>query len=406
MIRIICLLLSLFPTLSGAQTHHCSFEEKLAESIAKNPDQQARIEAVEKNIHQIIAAQHLILDRSQVTIPVVVHVVWNKPEENISDKRIFAQLDMLNQVFSNQHPDLAWVPDEFKAVIGHPGLQFCLAGMDPEGRATSGIIRRKTDIPEIANTSSLFFDELGGSTAWDPSRYLNIWITGPFGNTGYASFPEDGDTFKDGVVLTARVVDIGNEENSWNNGRVAVHEIGHYLGLRHIWGNDINAADPECLHDDGFSDTPDQWRYTFECPATPQAAPFSCGSNDMYVNFMDYTQDECLSMFTRQQVAYMRSVLETYRGGLLTGNIPCYSFNALDPLAFSVYPEPGMDRIRLFMDPSAALDELLTIYDARGAKVFSRKLLLYNLVDVDIPDLQTGIYFVQILDHTEKVFID
>jgi hypothetical protein len=388
-----------------SQDVFCGFETFLAQRISQDSQIYERINVIHNDVLLRSQEQDRIRSRDIKTIPVVVHVVWKQEEDNISTERILDQIEMLNEVFSNRHADLDDVPVEFKGVIGNPALNFCLAVNDPDGNPTSGILRVKTHIDKIGATDNLFFSELGGSTAWDTDKYLNIWITGYFGSTGYAFPPGYGDSSRDGIVLLARIVDVGNTEIRNGNGRVCVHEIGHYFGLSHIWGND-ERLDTACLVDDGLSDTPPQFRATFECPDEIHPAPFSCGNNNMYVNFMDYSPDQCLSMFTRHQVDYMLDVLELYRPGLINNNIDCFNFTQkADELSFNINPNPANNEVKVSFDPVVSVFSKIEIYDLNGILLWTYEDLLFNGIEITLPEFQPGFYIVKIGKETQKLII-
>lgn len=200
---------------------------------------------------------------------------------------------LLCRDFNGENDDLSNVPNEFQAFIAAKGIRFCLAAEDPQGLPTSGIVRVKTDVEAIGTKDELFFSALGGSDAWNPNKYLNIWVanTGEF-ITGFGTFPEQVEAEKQGVVVHPKYFGENNSKNYYL-GRVAVHEIGHYFGLYHIWDNNLN-----CDTDDGVQDTPLQQHAYEGCPVYPQS---SCGSMDMFMNFMDYVDDSCMLMFTQDK---------------------------------------------------------------------------------------------------------
>src|SRR5687767_7832689 len=133
-----------------------------------------------------------------------------------------------------------------------------------------------------------------------------------------------------------------------------------------MWGND-QRLDTACIVDDGLSDTPPQFRSTQHCPDEHHPAPFSCGNNNMYVNFMDYTPDRCISMFTQQQVDYMLNVLELYRHGLVNNNTDCFNFEQkLGEESFVISPNPTNGHIKLFFEPAISVFTQIEIYNLNG----------------------------------------
>jgi len=250
----------------------------------------------------------LVLNNAPViTIPVVFHVLWNDVFTNLSDTYILAQLEQINLDFGGTNPDINLTPPYFTA--GTMNIQFCLATQDPDGRPTTGIIRKY--IPygsyyEGPEDRWNFFDSLGGSQIWPRESYLNIYIMRLGG--GLLGFATLGPTYltpdKDGIVISWGTAGsnnlIGGFGSQYGRGRTLTHEIGHWLGLRHIWG-DANCGS------DFVSDTPTQQGPTDGCGTI-----ISCGNGpngQMYMNYMDYGYDTCHYMFTPGQVARARTLL-------------------------------------------------------------------------------------------------
>ncbi|MEZ4791794.1 MAG: GEVED domain-containing protein [Flavobacteriales bacterium] len=249
-----------------------------------------------------------------LTVPVVVHVVWNTAAENVSTGTINALLAEMNADFNGTNGDLNQVRPTFSGVVGNPGIQFCLAQVDPNGAATTGIVRVQTSdtwFDPDNETDNMKFAPTG-SNAWDPTRYLNIWICditsgapGGLITVGYAYLPVGGvvGTSIDGLVID---YSYGTQLGA----RTATHEIGHYFGLMHTFDDD-----GACVNADGFSDTPTSNSPTFSC-SNPNL--MKCGVLTQYENFMDYS--DCQVMYTAQQASYMSSILTGVRGGLLLNN--------------------------------------------------------------------------------------
>lgn len=248
-------------------------------------------------------------------VPVVVHVVWNTAAENVPDAAINAIIAELNADYSQSNSDLNTVRATFTGVIGNVGFQFCLAQIDPNGNATTGITRTQTTetwFDPDTETNDMKSPPKG-INPWDPDHYLNIWVcditSGAVGGTitvGYAYLPTGGVVGSniDGLVIDYNYgLDVG--------GRTATHEIGHYFGLMHTF--DDNGS---CGNIDGFTDTPNTNSPTFSCSNT---GLIKCGVLTQYENFMDYSS--CTAMFTDQQAAYMGGILTGVRSSLLDANL-------------------------------------------------------------------------------------
>ncbi len=249
-------------------------------------------------------------------IPVVFHVIHaGEPlgeGSNIPDSRLLQQLEILNDDFRKLNADTVLTPDEFKSVAADIEVEFILAKRDPEGLPTSGIIRKKGS----RNSYNLDNDDvtLKAESYWPAEHYLNFYVAELSGFIGWAQFPfsnlegvEDiePNRLTDGIAVDFEYVGINeNTGGSFESfGRTGTHEIGHYLGLRHPWGDVFG-----CGGSDYCEDTPTQSDdYSGSCPSTEQV---TCSTSDMYSNFMNYTDDACMNLFTFDQKERMRLILQ------------------------------------------------------------------------------------------------
>ncbi len=243
-------------------------------------------------------------------IPVVVHLVHRTDAENLSDAQVASQVEVLNEDFAAANDDLKDVPAAFADVVGNPGLRFALATTDPSGAPTTGITRRRTSAA-FGVDDRVKAAASGGTGPWDTARYLNIWVCRIEGGVlGYAQFP-GGPPATDGVVVTTTAFGRGGSAQApFDLGRTTTHEIGHYLNLSHIWGE---ARVPTCTDSDSVDDTPNQWGPNFTRPTFPSASCGNAPDGDMFMNYMDYVDDDTMVMFTDQQVARMHAALEFSR---------------------------------------------------------------------------------------------
>jgi hypothetical protein len=304
---------------SNAQHQHspkCYSSEYLQKQLKEDPTFKQNIENL--NIFAQYFTENAEKSNTIVTIPVVFHVVYNTNAENISEQRLMEQLDVLNQDFRKLNSDTNKVPNAFKSVFADSEIQFCLAVKDPNGNATTGITRTQTTITTFTFDDDVKFNSLGGKTIWDRNKYLNIWVCN-LGTQllGYAQFP-GGGAQTDGVVLNYRFTGKTGATSPYNLGRTATHEVGHWLGLYHIWGDDQDDAD-KCAGSDLVSDTPNQEVETIGSKTAGVVITDACSPNSpgiMWMNYMDYTNDNSLYMFTNGQKTRMRSAITNSRSGL------------------------------------------------------------------------------------------
>jgi hypothetical protein len=251
------------------------------------------------------------------TIPVVVHVVYRTAAENISDAQVQSQIDVLNEDFRLLNADRVNTPAFFAGLRSDVEIQFCLAKTDPNGAATTGITRTVTTRTSFGTNDAVKSASTSGKAAWNTAAYMNMWVCNIGGGIlGYAQFP-GGPASTDGVVIDYRYFGRnGTAVAPFNKGRTATHEVGHYLNLFHIWGDDGTA----CTGSDQVSDTPNQADENYGCPTYPTA---SCSNtSDMYMNYMDYTDDACMNMFSAGQATRMRALFGAggIRASLATSN--------------------------------------------------------------------------------------
>jgi hypothetical protein len=342
-----------------------------------------------------------------ITLPVVVHVLWNTNAQNITDAQISSQINVLNSDYRSTNTDRDKVPAYFAGIAADCGFQFVLAKVDPQGHATNGIVRTHTDIGIFGLDDRAKNSATGGDDAWDADNYLNIWVCNLVGGIqGYSSAP-GGPKDQDGVVISTSVFGIINMSGEFNKGRTAVHEIGHWLNLRHIWG------DTYC-GDDKVDDTPTQQRASRGCPG---GAIFSCGSTehgDMYMNYMDFTDDACMFMFTKGQRERMRALFETggprnallYSQALNDASLPKTAplpetIQQTD-LAVLLYPNPTSAAITVQSQETVdCIGKSMFIYNHLG-QIVSRVVLMSRQQQVDVSRLQNGLYFIKIDGLTTK----
>ena len=290
----ICIVFIVSSQFGVAQPRNCGSVQYLSDQIQNDPGRATRLQAIERHTSGILNSGH----RSIITIPVVVHVVYSNSAENISDAQIQSQITVLNEDFRrlNSDADNTWLQ------AADSEIEFCLASIDPDGNATNGITRTSTSVSSFNVNNAVKFNSSNGKDAWPSADYLNIWVCDISGNIlGYGQFP-GGPATTDGIVVDYQYFGTtGTATFPFHLGRTATHEVGHWLNLYHIWG------DGGCSVDDNVADTPLSDDPNYGCPIGNQ----SCNSVDMVQNYMDYSDDACMNLFTAGQRARMRALFQT-----------------------------------------------------------------------------------------------
>jgi hypothetical protein len=257
-----------------------------------------------------------------VTIPVVVHVVSIDEASDIDDAQVHSQLDVLNEDFRFHNGDRERIPVPFRDEAADALVEFALATRGPDGAATTGIERLRSSArfawDEADDEATRKLDALlkfapSGLPAWPREDYLNLWVAPLEGGLlGYAQFP-GGPAGTDGVVIRCDAFGrVGRVTAPYHRGRTCTHEVGHWLNLLHIWGDDGNG----CQNSDNVDDTPNQAGANYGTPAWPHPSCGNAPDGDMFMNYMDYVDDESMQMFSRGQVERMDAALAGPRATL------------------------------------------------------------------------------------------
>lgn len=345
-----------------------------------------------------------------VVIPVVVHVLYNNESNNLSEVVINRQIEILNRDFNLAGDDASKIPSAFSPRAGVANIRFQLAKVDPEGRATNGINRKKSSREFWGNDDKIKDPASGGVRPWDSRSYLNIWVGNLVpGLLGYSSAP-GGPAERDGVVIRANV--FGGGSGSFSMGRTAVHEVGHWLNLKHLWG------DSEC-GSDGVDDTPQQRRYNQGCPSFPKLNT-TCGdgnsAGEMFMNFMDFTDDACMLMFTNGQISRMR---ETFAVGGLRESIrfskalgepwnkgvtatPAAGQAVSAQVSISAYPNPASSNITFSSRGTSLAGTRYTLFTLDGRRI-QEGMLSNEQTSISVASLKPGLYFVKLAGHDQAV---
>ena len=289
----------------------CASHDILERQLQENPDFARRLEAIELQTRSFVAAHEggdfksggtsALSVSGTVNIPVIVHVIYNTAQQNLSDAQIQSQIDVLNADFNGQNSEISagLVPAEFAGLVANSQISFSLAQ----------VTRTYSSRTEWGTRDDMKYTSKGGHDVIDPAKHLNIWVCNIGGGVlGYAQFP-GGNAATDGVVVGPQFFgNTGFVQAPFDKGRTTTHEVGHWLNLRHIWG------DGRCRQDDYVSDTPASDRSNYGCPSYPTV---HCKSNDMTMNYMDYTDDACMYMFSNGQKSRMRALFSS--GGARQG---------------------------------------------------------------------------------------
>lgn len=354
------------------------------------------------------------------TIKVVFHIVYNSQIDNIPDEYIFSQMEALNACYRRQNPDTANTRDIFKSVAGDVGIQFELASIDPDGNPTNGIIRKYTSKTSFLSASldlgeaDAVKGSVFGSVAWNTDEYLNIWVCDlsiqnrdellgyafPPTNAAFWSANSYASNDRQGVVLHYKVVGAQNPFKLSTGVKTLVHEVGHYLGLRHIWGDAPTWARCNTNYDDFIDDTPLSANNSNAsgcnlikntCEATvPGDLP------DMIENYMDYSPEVCQNMFTNRQIDVMRSNLTKFRSGIYSTKYPEPKWPAYEKSG--VYPNPAYGEVNISLIGFTETEKYsIKLINTLGQVVLQQDLQNAEAQSVNINYGLRGVYVYQLL---------
>jgi hypothetical protein len=336
---------------------------------------------------------------------VVFHILYHTPDQNIERANLELMIAALNRDFNKKNADTANIPSVFKSYATSMGFEFKIATMDPRGVGTSGVVSKYTPIGYWMSDDKMKFSASYGDDAWDSKSYLNIWICNMKDVLGYSTFP-GMDPKKDGVVLSFEdVLNARGTSPTINDLRTVVHEVGHWVNLYHIWGEGY-------CGDDKVDDTPKQGSYTPGCPNGTRVTCSNGPVGDMYMNFMDFTDDVCMNMFTKGQRKRARVLFEAggprnsilYSKGLNTSTVPPTQPPFYPKWYYAqVYPNPAVTSIKVYFDYDERwIGKKMEILDMSGRVVFN-KIISCKIETIDVSRLTAGVYFIRAEKEEEKL---
>jgi hypothetical protein len=388
------------------QSRNCSTMEVLDRLMKEDPGYKDRLNQIEQQVQDYLKSNPE-RDNLVINIPVVVHVVYKTTAQNISTSQIQSQINVLNADFRKLNSDVSGVPAAFAGLAADCQINFCLATRDPNGAVTTGITRTKTTKTSFSTNDYVKKANRGGKDPWPASSYLNIWVCNLSGGVlGYAQFP-GGNATTDGVVIGYKYFGTtGTATYPFNLGRTATHEVGHWLNLRHIWGDDGTG----CTGSDLVSDTPNQGGYNFGCPSFPKVSCSNGPNGDLFMNYMDYSDDRCMFMFTTGQSGRMNATISGTRASLLSSSgcaAPIVEDQeetndniSLSPDKFALnqnHPNPFNPTTSISFNLPAAGQVSLKVFDISGKEVAG---LVNNYLEAgrhsinfDASALSSGVYY-------------
>jgi hypothetical protein len=332
-----------------------------------------------------------------ITIPVVVHIVYNNSSENISDAQVQSQIDVLNTDYQKQNPDTAEIPSYYRSLAANCGFRFGLAQLDTNGQTTTGIVRKYTNTGAFTIDDGIKSSATGGDDGWDRDRYLNIWVGNLTGGLlGYSSIV-GGPKPTDGVVVLYTAFGTnGTATAPFNRGRTTTHEVGHWLNMIHTWGDD------SCGTDD-VADTPPQEGPTY---GDPSGIIISCGNapyGNLYMDYMDFTDDIGMHLFTYGQRDRMRTLFAPggFRYALLSSGVPVAAMDSAADLSgeaeggMTVYPNPAIGLATIKLTDPSSMGGLLDVYNQLGQRVMTMRITS-QVMQLDVSGWGKGVYFIRI----------
>lgn len=392
---------------SHAQIQRCGTTEHQAALDLAYPELKAQRLAMNEATDSFIQENAGYRTGMVVTIPVVFHVLYTNTTENIPDARLLEQLNVMNKDYSRNNVDAVNTRSMFLPVAANTQIQFCLAQRTPAGAATNGIVR-------VSYTGTFPNNPHTVSPEWDHTKYLNIYIGNLGGGLlGYSNLPP-GSAGNDHVVALYSAIGGPNNPGTfppYHLGRTITHEVGHWLNLQHTFNNGcVGTTANNCATSGDFvCDTPPVANSTFGCPTNspntctevaPFPPPYAANMVDMYENYMDYTDDGCMNIFTLGQSTRINAAVSNLRSQLLTslGCTPVGLNEILNESYVQVAPNPSHGVFNIIYSLPSKTAVKLTVTDVMG-KVVYKETIAYPTVSsnsVDISEHATGIYHLRV----------
>lgn len=468
---IFCFAILPFTLSAFDDVHKICGQDQFVEAMRRiNPNYNNYVNEDYTTFYDILNRQNnrIAADDTIYTIQVVVHIVYieDNNQQNIPDEIIYSQIEQLNKDFSATNEDGGNLRPIFTSLKGNPKIQFQLATVDPNGNPTNGITRTFANPPIEVNpllitleswfkkdfdvkTVNGVLDTTIGKSPWNTKEYLNIWVTnlnygadlseGVLGGFAFAppglrnwpagiGYPSEA---VDGVSIDFRFFGVNNYyaqtrppsvQESIAKGRTTVHEVGHYLGLRHIWGDygnlfgiDCNLFTSEIFFTDGIKDTPPQ-----KAPASSTLGEYRCDTTintcdvpvlinnqigdypDLFENYMDYSGDNCYNMFTKQQVDFMRFVLTNKRTNTIIDKsvevVPtAINNNKNDAYLVDIFPNPTSNLLQVKHQLNDNSNIKVNIIDMTGRLVYQNQIAANsNNFSIDVSTLDNAMYIIQL----------
>jgi hypothetical protein len=382
-----CLLI----VLSTRSQNICRSADYRQQQLRSNPGLAAEVAAIEQFTQQQLQPSRVavtgetspVSTLSLITIPVVIHVIYNTPAQNISDAQIVSEIAVLNRDYQKLNADTVEIPSYYGPLAANCGFRFVLATIDTNGNPTTGIVRVHTNVSAFSINDAMKSAATGGDDPWDRDRYLNIYVCNmESGILGYSSLVGGSKETDGAVVLYTAFGTTGAAAAPFNLGRTCTHEVGHWLNMIHTWGDD------SCGNDQ-VADTPPQQGPDY---GDPSGIIISCNNEpygNMYMDYMDFTNDIGMHMFTYGQMARMRTLFDSggFRRPLL------YSLAAGGQP--ELYPNPAVGMVTVNLTDPAEIGGLLEVFNQVGQRVMVMRVTQQNF-QLNVSSFSGGIYFIRV----------